>query len=203
MVALMALRIPIISVLFERGAFTVNSTVQTAWALLCYALGLWAFSVIRVIVSAFYSLQDTKSPMKAAIVALVVNVAFSVVLMFPLKHGGIALATSIASAVNVGMLSVILWRRIGSFLMPDFFPSLAKVTLSSALMWGVILGVDLLYPWDLYGPFSRRALFLALTVVLGGAAFLLSSWILKSPEMTALADALRRRIGRSRGAKTP
>jgi len=198
MVALIALRVPIISVLFERGAFTAAATIQTAWALLFYAVGLWAFSVIRVIVSAFYSLQDTKSPMKAAIVALVVNVAFSVALMFPLKHGGIALATSIASAVNVGMLSVILWRRIGPFLMRDFYPSLGKVLFSSAVMWIVILGVDVLYPWNPAGPFLGRTVFLALAVVLGGGAFLLSSWIVKSPEMTALAAALRRRIGPNR-----
>ncbi len=203
MVALIALRVPIISVLFERGAFTTESTMQTAWALLWYSTGLWAFSVIRVIVSAFYSLQDTKSPMKAAIVALVVNVAFSVALMFPMKHGGIALATAIASAVNVGMLSVILWRRIGPFLMSDFYPSLGKVLFSSAVMWGVILAIDLVYPWQASGPFFERAVFLALTVTLGGGAFLLSSWIVRSPEMTSLANSLRRRIGRPKAGKTP
>ena len=74
-VALIALRVPIISVLFQRGEFGVQSTLLTAQALLCYAVGLWAFSVIRIIVSAFYSLQDTRSPMKAAIVALIVNAA--------------------------------------------------------------------------------------------------------------------------------
>jgi putative peptidoglycan lipid II flippase len=202
MVALIALRVPIISVLFERGAFTAESTMQTAWALLWYSVGLWAFSVIRVIVSAFYSLQDTKSPMKAAIVALVVNVVFSVALMFPMKHGGIALATAIASAVNVGMLSIILWHRIGPFLMRDFYPSLGKVILSSLIMWGVILGVDVLYPWNASGPFFERAVFLALTVSFGGGAFLLSSWLVRSPEMTALANVLRRKIGRTRTGET-
>ncbi len=176
--------------------------MQTAWALLWYSVGLWAFSVIRVIVSAFYSLQDTKSPMKAAIVALVVNVVFSVALMFPMKHGGIALATAIASAVNVGMLSIILWHRIGPFLMRDFYPSLGKVILSSLIMWGVILGVDVLYPWNASGPFFERAVFLALTVSFGGGAFLLSSWLVRSPEMTARANVLRRKIGRTRTGET-
>ena len=75
-VAMIMLRNPIISVLFQRGEFGVQSTLLTAQALLCYAVGLWAFSIIRIIVSAFYSLQDTGSPMKAAIVALIVNVVF-------------------------------------------------------------------------------------------------------------------------------
>ena len=138
-VALIALRVPIISVLFQRGEFSAQATILTAQALLYYTVGLWAFSVIRIIVSAFYSLQDTRSPMKAAIVALIVNAAFSVALMFPLKHGGIALATSIASAVNVGMLWMILNRKVGTILDSQFYLSLGKTLLASLVMWGVIL----------------------------------------------------------------
>ena len=138
-VALIALRVPIISVLFQRGAFDAQAALFTAQALLFYSVGLWAFSVIRIIVAAFYSLQDTKAPMKAAIVALVVNIAFSVALMFLVKHGGIALATSIASVVNVGMLWVILKRRIGTMLDGEFYRSVGKTFLASLAMWGVIL----------------------------------------------------------------
>ena len=130
-VALIVLRVPIISVLFERGEFGPEATRLTAQALLFYAVGLWAFSAIRIVVAAFYALQDTRSPMKAAIVALLVNVAFSVALMFPLRHGGLALATSIASAVNVGMLWVILRRRVGPLLESDFYRSVAKTVLAS------------------------------------------------------------------------
>jgi len=64
MIALIILRVPIISVLFQRGQFDAASTVSTAQALLYYAVGLWAFSCIRVIVSAFYALQDTRTPVK-------------------------------------------------------------------------------------------------------------------------------------------
>ena len=96
---------PIISVLFQRGAFDVQAAVSTAQALFCYALGLWAFSLIRVIVSVFYSLQDAKWPVKAAIIALVFNIIASLILMNPLKHNGLALANSLASMVNVIILS--------------------------------------------------------------------------------------------------
>ena len=141
-VAIIALRVPIISVLFQHGAFDVSSTLLTAEALLFYTLGLWAFSTIRVIVSAFYSLQDTKMPMKAAVVSLIVNVVCSVALMYPLKHGGLALATSIASAVNVVMLSVVLHRRVGAFVDADFYRSLGKIVVSSLLMWLSLLMAD-------------------------------------------------------------
>lgn len=195
-VALIALRVPIISVLFQRGEFDVQSTLLTAQALLCYAVGLWAFSIIRVIVSVFYSLQDTKAPMRAAIVALVVNVLFSLVLMFPLRHGGLALATSIASAVNVGMLWVILKRRIGKLLDRAFYRSVGKTTVASLVMLGVILFIGLIYPWNTTAPFNARLIHLLLCVIGGGTAFLASAFLFKSPEITTTFDAIRRRLTR-------
>ncbi|MFZ4439189.1 MAG: murein biosynthesis integral membrane protein MurJ [Syntrophales bacterium] len=195
-VALIALRVPIISVLFQRGEFGIESTLLTAQALLCYAVGLWAFSVIRIIVSVFYSLQDTKAPMKAAIVALIVNVLCSLVLMFPLKHGGLALATSIASAVNVGMLWIILRRRIGKLLDREFYGSLGRTSLASLIMWGVILLVGLLYPWNTGGPFHARLVHLILCVTAGAAAFFTAALLLKSPEITDALGSIRRRLKR-------
>jgi putative peptidoglycan lipid II flippase len=198
-IALIALRTPIISVLFQRGEFGILSTELTAQALLFYSVGLWAFSVIRIIVAAFYSLQDTRSPMKAAIVALIVNALFSVALMFPLKHGGIALATSIASAVNVGMLWVILTRRVGPILDSEFAPSVGKTALASLVMWGVILLIGILTPWDTAGPLGARLMYLALCVTAGGAAFFAAAHLFKSPDMAIAVGALRRRIaGRGR-----
>jgi putative peptidoglycan lipid II flippase len=193
-VALIALRVPIISVLFERGEFGAEATLLTAQALLCYAVGLWAFSVIRIIVSAFYSLQDTRSPMKAAIVALIVNAVFSVALMFPLKHGGIALATSIASAVNVGMLWVILTRRLGAIIDGNFTRSAIKTAFASLVMWGVILLIGLFYPWQTSGPFNARLMHLLLCVILGGAAFLTAAFLLRSPEIVMTMGSLRKRF---------
>ncbi len=192
--ALIVLRVPIISVLFERGEFNPQATALTAQALLAYAVGLWAFSVIRIIVAAFYSLQDTRSPMKAAIVALVVNALFSVALMFPLKHGGIALATSIASAVNVGMLWVILKRRVGTILDREFTRSVGKTFLASLIMGATLFIIGLLYPWHAFGPFSARLIHLSLCVAGGGIAFLAAAFLLKSPEIMLVTDSLRRRI---------
>ncbi len=199
-VALIVLRVPIISVLFQRGEFSAQATVLTAQALLCYAVGLWAFSVIRIIVSAFYSLQDTRSPMKAAIVALIVNAVFSVALMFPLKHGGIALATSIASAVNVGMLWVILKRRVGTILDSEFTRSVGKTSLASLVMGAAIFIIGLLYPWHTSGPFSARLIYLVLCVAGGGIAFLAAAFLFRSPEVMLMMGSLRRRIaGREKG----
>ncbi len=140
--------------------------------------------------------------MKAAIVALIVNAVFSVALMFPLKHGGIALATSIASAVNVGMLWVILNRRIGTILDSEFYLSLGKTVLASLVMWGVILLIGLLYPWHTSGPFDARLIYLILCVAGGAAAFFTTAFFVKSPEIAITLKSVRRRIASKRNGVT-
>ena len=193
-VALIALRVSIISVLFQRGAFDIQSTILTAQALFYYTIGLLAFSVIRVIVSALYSLQDAKTPMKAAIVAFFVNVVCSVILMFPLKHGGLALATSIATTVNVIMLTVVLRKKIGAFLDREFYHSVFKMFLSSLAMWGGIIIIGTVLPWRGEGPFNERLLYLAVCIFAGTAIFLISSCLVKCSEMRMIIDMVKRKI---------
>ncbi|OPY12644.1 MAG: putative peptidoglycan biosynthesis protein MurJ [Syntrophus sp. PtaB.Bin138] len=193
-IALIALREPIVSVLFQRGAFDAYSTRMTAQALLFYTVGLWAFSVIRVIDSAFFSLQDRKSPLKAAAVSLIVNVGLSVLLMFPLKHGGLALATSAASAVNVLMLSYILWKKIGTFLDTQFYSSVAKACVASVVMAVSFYLVTLFFPWNIEAPFDARVLFLSTSIASGILTFFGTSFLLKSDEMVALLNVIRRKL---------
>ena len=195
-VALIVLREPIISVLFQRGHFGADATALTAQALLYYALGLWAFSTIRVIVSAFYALQDTKLPMRAAAVALVVNVAASVILMIPLRHGGLALATSIASAANVAILAVVLRRRIGPFLGSAFLPSLGRTAAASAVMAGCIGIVWFLLPWNAEAAIGGRLAALAAYIGGGGIAFATAAYLVRCTEMMEILRIVRTRMGK-------
>jgi len=94
----------IIHVIFERGAFNADSTAVTSQVLFYAVLGLPFFGASRILASAFYALHDTKTPVKAATICLFVNIALNVLLMFPMKVGGIALASSIAGAVNCLLL---------------------------------------------------------------------------------------------------
>jgi putative peptidoglycan lipid II flippase len=120
--------------------------------------------------------------------------------MFPLKHGGIALATSIASAVNVGMLWVILKRRVGAILDGEFTRSVAKTALASLVMGASIFIIGLLIPWNASGPFSARLMYLLLCVVGGGIAYFAAALLFGSPELMLLTGSLRRRIaGRGKG----
>ena len=102
----------IIHIIFQRGAFDAYSTMVTAQVMFYAALGLPFFGASRILVSAFYALQDTKTPVKTATVCLVINAVLNGVLMFPLKIGGIALASSIASAINCLLLWNVLNKKL-------------------------------------------------------------------------------------------
>jgi putative peptidoglycan lipid II flippase len=112
-VGLIILREPIINSLWERGEFLASTTDGTAIALLYYSLGLCAYSGIKIIAPAFYSLQDTKTPAKIGIYAMVLNTVLNLILMGPLQHGGLALATALAALFNVALLIYHLRKRLG------------------------------------------------------------------------------------------
>ena len=129
---------PIVELLFERGAFTAEASAMTTDALACYVLGLWAFSGMRVLIAAFYALQDTKTPVKVAIIALGVNVISSLLLMGPLKHAGLALALSFASAVQFGFLAFFLWKK-GLFThVAPILKSISKSVAATLVMGAVV-----------------------------------------------------------------
>ena len=117
-VGLILLRIPVIQVLLERGAFTERSTSLVAWALLWYAAGLVGHSVMEVLARAFYALQDTKTPVMVGIVAMSLNVAFSFGFSALFKmvgwmpHGGLAAANSLATALETAGLLYLMRKRL-------------------------------------------------------------------------------------------
>ena len=110
-VALALLATPILSVLFERGAFGPTDTAATASALAAYAAGLPAFVLIKVLAPAFFARHDTATPVKVAVAAMAVNLCLTLILMQFLAHVGIALATTLAGWLNAVTLLALLIRR--------------------------------------------------------------------------------------------
>ncbi len=104
----------IIHLIFQRGAFDVYSTTVTAQVMFYAALGLPFFGASRILASAFYALQDTRTPVVAATACLIINAALNAILMFPMKIGGIALASTIAGAVNCLLLWNGLHKKLNS-----------------------------------------------------------------------------------------
>jgi putative peptidoglycan lipid II flippase len=139
MAGLMVLGDPIIRLFFERGAFDAESTLMTGRALFYYTGGLWAFSGIRVLVSGFYALQDTRTPVNIAVVAVLSNLAFSLALMGPLRHGGLALALSAASGLQFVLLFFFMGRKIPLGSLRPVLVSGAKSACAALVMAGAIL----------------------------------------------------------------
>jgi putative peptidoglycan lipid II flippase len=110
---LMALAHPIVALLYQHGRFGPEDSVQTAQALWGYALGLSAFSAVRVLVPVYYSLGMTRVPVTISFVTIAVNIVLNILLMHPLQHRGLALATSISSVLNFALLFEMLRRKIG------------------------------------------------------------------------------------------
>jgi putative peptidoglycan lipid II flippase len=192
MVGLIILRSLIIQVFFQRGAFDANSTQMTAWALLFYSLGLWAFSGIRVMVSAFYALQDTKTPVKVAAVALVANLIFSLLLMGPLKHGGLALALSLASSLQFCLLVFFLKRRMDVLNLRPILVSGGKNLFASMVMG---LGIYYLY-FKWWAPNPAQGLWhlivnLTGLVLIGVIIYFAAAKILGCRELTSVLDLLK------------
>ena len=139
---LIILREPIVEVLFQRGAFGHYSTVNTGFALAFYSVGLTAFAGAKLLTSAYYALGDTKTPVKIAVYAMLINVSLNLALMGPLEHGGLALATSVAAWFNFLTLGMLLRTRMGRIdgrrLLKSFGASLAgSVVIASALYFAL------------------------------------------------------------------
>ena len=130
---------PIVEVLFERGAFDRQASEATAAALAAMAFGLPAQVVVRVLAPAFFAREDTGTPMRIAALALLVNPILILVLIGPLAHAGIALATTLSGVLNAGLLTAVLCRR--SWLRPDhdLRRRLPRILAGSAAMVGVLL----------------------------------------------------------------
>lgn len=166
-VGLIVLADQIVRVLFQRGEFTAYSTAITQSALFFYAFGLSAYAGIKILVSTYYSMGDTRTPVKTASVSLAVNLLLNLILMWPLKIGGLALATSIAATTNFVILYILLTRRIGDIGTSGIILSLVKICASGAIM-GVF-------------TFAAARFFLPVSGVSGLAVFLrLAATILAS-----------------------
>lgn len=195
MVGLIVLREPIVALLFGRGAFDANTVRLTAYALLFYAAGLWAFSAVRIVVSIFYALQDTKTPVKIACVSVAANIVLGIVLMQFLAHGGLALATSLASMVNLAMLLWSLRRRLGLLGMRRVVRSVAVSAACSVLMGAGVWLISFYFVPPAGGRMLDLLVGLAAAIFAGIGIYALLHLAFRSPELGALADMLPGRKG--------
>jgi putative peptidoglycan lipid II flippase len=190
MVGLILLRQPIVEVLFQRGAFDALTTLRTADALLYYCMGMWPIAAGRIVVSAFYSVQDTRTPVKLAFVAFVANVILSLLLMGPMRHCGLALANSLSALLNAGMLFYCFRERMGVWGLGWVRGTGLKVFCASAVMALALLALKGVLGWVEACPFAWKCLRLALWIAAGGGVYTLSCVVLRVKELRTITKSM-------------
>jgi putative peptidoglycan lipid II flippase len=193
--ALAALSVPIVRVLFERGAFDAVATVHVAEALVGYAWGLPAFVLIRVLQPGFFSRKDTLTPTVFAGLSVIANIAISLWLFPSLQHVGIALATTLSSWLNAVLLALFLARR-GYFALP--LASLRKhvLTIGSSLAMAAVLYVFALRAGAIFSAgyaFPAQAAALFAICLFGALVYFTLVHITGAQKLGMLVSRLRRR----------
>ncbi len=192
-VGLVVLAHPIISLIYEHGRFQPGDTVATGEALLFYALGLYAYSAVKVLAPAFYALDDTRVPLLGSVLGMATNVGLNAALYPVLGYRGVALGTSLAAAANFAVL-VLAWRRHGGLRDARLWQHLGRVLTACVPLalvgWATWRGLDRLLP---AGGLARQLAVGLLPVAAGAAAYLAAARALGIRELDELRSALRRR----------
>jgi putative peptidoglycan lipid II flippase len=142
-ILLVVLAEPIVRLLFERGAFTADSTQRASLALICLAPGLVAFSTVNILARAFFALGDTKTPMKISLACLALNLLIAAALVVPLKQGGLGIANTITSVANAGLLFFALRKKLGRLEMAPLRAAFLPLAVA-----GIAAGIVAWFGWQ-------------------------------------------------------
>jgi putative peptidoglycan lipid II flippase len=194
MVGLIVLREPIVALLFQRGEFDGTATQLTIQAVLYYSLGLWAFSAVRIVAATFFALQDARTPVRIAMISILANIFLGVILMKPLAHGGLALATSLASMLNLVLLMHALRAKLGALGWINIIQSAGKAFFSSLVM-GIVVraSAGILIPQE-SRTFSGLLIGVVASIGIGVCIYGIISFVLKSPELSRVLTEAGRGI---------
>ncbi|MDQ0285649.1 putative peptidoglycan lipid II flippase [Desulfofundulus luciae] len=191
-VGLAALREPVVRLLFMRGAFDENDLAMTVFALLCFSFGLAGQCLGPVLTRGFYALQDTATPVKVGVCTVGLNLVFSLLLIRPLAHGGLALANSLAATFNMVVLFYLLARKVPGFGVKNALFFAAGAAVASLLAGGSAAFVDGYLAGVLAGGTAVLALRLVMDSLAGLLVFAGVCEMLKLDEYLYIKDLLRR-----------
>ena len=219
-VGLFVLAVPMTATLFFRGAFGASQVLNTATVLQGLAIGLWALAVSRLLTACLYALGDTRTPVALGLVSFFVNVCFSLILMGPIRVPadasglahllaslslilasynlgavGLALATSLATTVNMLLLGVVLSSRLAAFPWSAWRTSLGWSLLASIAMAGPVWWIVQQINWlDPALSIVTRIGVLLLAILVGIISYGLIIWRGGKPELQALSNLLPERL---------
>jgi putative peptidoglycan lipid II flippase len=194
---LMLLSQPIIRLIFEHGAFTATDTLQTAAALSWYAIGLFAYSAIKVMVPAFYALGNTRFPVIGSFLGVAANVVTITLVIDQLQHRGIALATSCAMILNFVFLGTVLCRKLSGLPLGYLLLGVGKILAATGAMAGVLWGLQRFLADWLSGPIALQIVALAVVIAVAVGIYVAGLQLLRLPEFTLLSGKIAQRLRRS------
>ncbi len=190
-IGLILLRFPVVTLLFERGEFDARSTELVAWALLWYTAGLVSHSVVEIVSRAFYALHDTRTPVFVGAAAMGLNVVLSISLaawfdsIGWMPHGGLALANTIATTLELVVLLVLMRNRLAGLRGREILNGLGQAAAGAAVMAAAILA------WQ---AISTSVWMEVVGVLVGGGVYAVMMLVLRVAEVGELAGVVRRRI---------
>lgn len=196
LVGLMVCAEPLMSLIFMGGAFSFVEAQEAARALLFYSLGLSFVALVRVVAPAFYALKDTRTPVITAFISFVLNLIFSLALMGPLRHGGLALASSLSALVNMCLLFWLFRRKVGPIGGSRIIKTGAFALVASAPMglccWYLLKLVD----WSQGGHKLEKSVGMTLAIGVGLVLYGSVSRLAGSEEATGLVQTIRKKYAR-------
>lgn len=194
---LIAVRVPIIRAMYLQGNFTGENVNQVANLLMFYCLGIVGYSAQQILNRGFYSVKDTKTPVKINIFILLLNILLSFIFVQFWKAPGLALAYSVSGTVSMLMLFYFLYKRVGSFNGREIIESTVKTCIATIAMFLVITALNALL--ENIMPLGRKLYQLIEIVIeaaVGVSVFALAASLLKMEEMKTVAGMLRRKSRR-------
>ncbi|KAA0248948.1 MAG: murein biosynthesis integral membrane protein MurJ [Candidatus Jettenia sp.] len=189
------LREPIIDLLYRRNQFDAESAYRTSRVVFFYAIGIWAYCGLHVLIRAFYSVKDTVTPVKVGAMCVGLNLILNLSLIWVLQEGGLALSTAVSAIVQIIILTTILQKRLRIKIENEVIISLQKTVVASIAMAFTCWFILKLFP-DLNGSGSLyfKGIRLFVPMLSACAAFSVTSFLLKSEEFGEMVRLSLRKI---------
>ncbi|MEW6459408.1 MAG: murein biosynthesis integral membrane protein MurJ [Bacillota bacterium] len=192
---LVLLRVPVVTLLFERGAFDERATAMTAAALLFFAIGLVGHCLVMLISRGFFAMQDMRTPVVVTIGTLTVKGGASLLLVGPMAHAGLALATSVTALLNAVLLIFLLQRRLrGGLITADLVRFLVGVLVATGVMGLAVVLADAvlagLFPAGGLGLLAR----VGLVIMTGTIVYFFAGILIRLDELLNILSYARRTV---------
>jgi len=182
---------PVVILLFGRGAFDPQAISMTSTALFYYSIGMIGFGLREILSRAFYSFQDTKTPMINAAIAMAINIVLNIILSKDMGIGGLALATSISAIFCTVLLFISFRKKIGSFGLKNIIISFIKI-LCSSLVMGIIAKLS----YDILLKHISENLSLIAAIIIGAVVYFVIIYFMGIEEVDSMIEAVKNKLKR-------